>query len=657
MAAVDSVIPKMQKTMPDESVEDINKILLKMLDEDTNSYVGINEKEERKIMRCAAIAISRGYRCPKKYFYIDPEGNIKYGGYINSFTISVSENGKKTSPKPAATATSIKTSVLLKDISYDVNYYMTVNPVRKPGKLGRKVVHSYRNIVVDMDLHDIPIEIANHIAVSAAKTLVSEVNKGEFEGYEPCSIVMTGRGVQLMWSLDPMPGKLGISYIHYRENALALCNLMKNWLTKHPEFALFEIDHGASINPGGLVRMPGTCNIKVAKEIGVEYAIARAYIPIRYIVHKAEELYDNLAEFWPEEKNVIPAKAKKINIKKFIAEHGDEEPEENPEKETNPYVLSREENKRRYYNVLGLIKNFCAKKTDPSGDNWYIPEGKRDLVLFVLGNLAMKFMSVRKMLELMIELNHKHFYPSFPDSFIESYLSTSLHTHNDDRSLGYTFSDSYITRVLSIAHKKIPFYRSFESIKKIREKEKAEHMKERNAKYQEAARLYDSGLSYQKIAEMMNRTRQTISRWVKLAKSELNNNVSDNIDKSGSDCDDVVNVDPFGPDCDDYDNADPFGPNSNNVVNIDPFGPDCDDYDNADPFGPDCDDYDNADPFGPEYDDYTYVSLNTDSDDIADETLRSIPDNVGLLGNFINNDFFDYENKTNSIELPDYISF
>ena len=219
-----------------------------------------------------------------------------------------------------------------------------LNPSVEPRTHGKEKVFCYRNFVVDMDMHEFPVELALHMGLQAAELIAHEVNKKMFKGCEPNIITATGRGVQIVWSVLPLRGDWSTSEKTWKTIANALCDMMADWLKRHPQFALFDIDRVASTRAGGLIRVPGTCNQTVKEGLGLEYAITRAFIPIRRHEHKYSDLLNALKPFIPAAKSAGKEGAQtsaQLNI---------------PDDVKNLYVLNAREHKRRYWNVVKLLR-------------------------------------------------------------------------------------------------------------------------------------------------------------------------------------------------------------------------------------------------------------------------------------------------------------
>ena len=149
-------------------------------------------------------------------------------------------------------------------ISSRLDYYITANSFSGV-KRETEGVFALHNIVIDVDCHgkdveESPAELAQNFIWLCSRDLWTT---GEMP--EPNSIVMTGRGVQLWWAIDPISVKL--EWIYRR---------IQRWIMDTLEDIIDEnagrlqglsIDRGASGNLAGWFRLPMTYNT-VAKRWG-----------------------------------------------------------------------------------------------------------------------------------------------------------------------------------------------------------------------------------------------------------------------------------------------------------------------------------------------------------------------------------------------------
>lgn len=141
-----------------------------------------------------------------------------------------------------------------------LNYYTTINPL-KGKRRGNSNILRLQNIVIDIDCHDETTSDKRRewLTESFAQFL-------EYKGLPlPCNVITrTGRGLQLLWALDPVSYKMRRAY-----NLMTsiLCadveKILQEWCTFYRiDPQEFKIDQNASGNAAGLFRLPGTRNTK-----------------------------------------------------------------------------------------------------------------------------------------------------------------------------------------------------------------------------------------------------------------------------------------------------------------------------------------------------------------------------------------------------------
>ncbi len=433
----------------------------------------------------------------------DRKHNAEYGGFINTFAI----NPSATIPQKLKSQRWNSSIDLLRNVPDNANVYYTRNTTQKRFRHGNDILYNYRNIVMDIDAHDIPAFQSLNIATEAAVTIQKEVNNKKFKGLEPNVIIMTGRGLQVIWSIEPMRGANQKNEAIYMILAARLCNFMTKWLEEHPQFSQLELDIGASKKSSGLVRLPGSYNINAYTELRKEFSdetakdlsLVRVYNPHRITKHLSDKLLESLADYSDGESDVD-------NFNEFsdIMPTSDE---------GSVYNMTQLECIARYNSVYSLLDEKYGAKG--------IPKGMRDITVFVMGNLALKFMSERKALQKIACISDYFFQEPFTKKEIEQYLSTSMKIHNSDGLTGYKLTNKQIEKMLHFPSNSIPVFLDFEKIKRIRAEVKRKNAIKRAMLHMKALLLYDSGLTYEAVGDIMGKTRQTISKWVKLAREAL----------------------------------------------------------------------------------------------------------------------------------------
>lgn len=170
----------------------------------------------------------------------------------------------------------------LKEQGLNTNLYVTSFSKKK----GYKSVHckknlfSYKNIVLDIDWHDIS---ENEIKVFSS-IIINNINLYTGEFLVPNIINFTGRGLQLWWCIKEESYKL--QYL-IKNITKELINKINNALKNDPWIPIgSKIDEAASLNNAGLFRMFGTKNTKSTLS-------PKVYI-IKDTKYTVDELKDNL---------------------------------------------------------------------------------------------------------------------------------------------------------------------------------------------------------------------------------------------------------------------------------------------------------------------------------------------------------------------------
>ena len=143
---------------------------------------------------------------------------------------------------------------------YDgVNYYFTRSSFTNGKHARREFLRDYLNIVADVDCHDRPAEEGQRLGKLFAKKIKEAATDGRIA--TPNTLVHTGRGVQVLWALVPMPAKKEGSAEAYAAASSELFDTIEEILGD-PALEGLELDRKASSNAGGLVRFPGSANAK-----------------------------------------------------------------------------------------------------------------------------------------------------------------------------------------------------------------------------------------------------------------------------------------------------------------------------------------------------------------------------------------------------------
>lgn len=138
------------------------------------------------------------------------------------------------------------------------DYYIMGNSVTGSRRLSNHLF-SLHNIVIDLDCHDFPLNAISELC----NALVFRLNHDVWDAYipPPTSLVQTGRGLQLWWSITGISGKFRDVYLDlvdfYTERiSVALINCYFD------DFSVFGLDMASSKNVVGYYRLPTTFNTK-----------------------------------------------------------------------------------------------------------------------------------------------------------------------------------------------------------------------------------------------------------------------------------------------------------------------------------------------------------------------------------------------------------
>ncbi len=464
--------------------------------------------------------IRRAYGCEKDC------NKDTYGGFINSYAMFPKNlnkrrrDGKKDNfivPDVLMSVRADSPEQLIDIIPERRSVYLGRNPSMRRGGHSLKGLYSYRVVVVDCDAHQIPVSEANELARKAANTLTQEVNEGNFDGMEPIGINMTGRGVQILWSLNPLNAKFLDNQITYKKLSDALCQWMDAWLEKHPEFSALSVDRPVSKNAASLIRMPGSNNQMVLFELGEEKSHVEPHLPDKCVRHNGKSLLKTVVNH----PYLCPAKVDRqeqeehSTYEKAKNTHVDLSNIENIKKEDGFEVpktcsLSWEKFSLRFNSFLKAVK-----KTYPQG----IEKGTRDYCMFVLYNLALKCMTKAKAESIIIQLNQRLCAEPLPDNLLLSYMSASNKQRNADGTTGYMMSNAYIRNVTGVTKHFTSV--DFKESNKIRNAERAKRKQQKAKDKKTAYRMRKHGETLQIIADRLKRTARTIFNWCKEMEKEL----------------------------------------------------------------------------------------------------------------------------------------
>jgi len=165
-------------------------------------------------------------------------------------------------------------------VSRNLDYYITANSMCGVRRVTEDVF-GLHNIVIDIDCHE---GISNSAELTAA--LIWRCSRDLWatgECPEPNSVVLSGRGVQLWWALEPASAK--VQYWYKRMQAW-LMDSLQGVLNDNPgELAGLSIDRSASKRLAGLFRLPLTYNTRNGRKGSLQILRSERY--------KLQELLDS----------------------------------------------------------------------------------------------------------------------------------------------------------------------------------------------------------------------------------------------------------------------------------------------------------------------------------------------------------------------------
>lgn len=144
------------------------------------------------------------------------------------------------------------------------DYYITANTVTGI-KRRKEDLFGLQNIVIDVDCHDDrTTQAINDLVVGFIWRCKRDLwSDGIIP--TPNSIVRTGRGIQLWWAIQPCYGgqDYGISLYHHNKIKRTFIAHIERLIEEYAEeLEGLDVDRGASSNPVGYFRLPGSYNTK-----------------------------------------------------------------------------------------------------------------------------------------------------------------------------------------------------------------------------------------------------------------------------------------------------------------------------------------------------------------------------------------------------------
>lgn len=190
---------------------------------------------------------------------------------------------------PLATCEREKMKALLVEyvtLHSSVDYYITANTISGV-KRKTEELFSLENIVIDIDCHE-----EHGLSRQGFDQKIDQILR-LIENNSPLpkesSVVRTGRGVQLWWSIVPCHAKCKP---YYDEVKRFFMSEIASLLTSFQDLTCFTVDKTASTNPVGYFRLPGTYNTKVKEKVTFEVTQEDTLYVLQDLVKLAKEWSD-----------------------------------------------------------------------------------------------------------------------------------------------------------------------------------------------------------------------------------------------------------------------------------------------------------------------------------------------------------------------------
>lgn len=297
------------------------------------------------------------------------------------------------------------------------DYYITGNTFKSTRCRNTENIFSLHNIIVDCDAHEIKDAVACAIVCERLRRDLLTADYRHLHIPPPNSIVCTGRGIQIWWSLNPITMK---TEDLYKKVCCHFSNAISSFINGYPDYRSFSVDSAASNNRAGLFRLPGTYNTKTRTKTDV--------------VVLTEKMY-NIFEL----KQFLPIKNKGIKTSK---------------KKSSSFSMIRERNGSKYSykeipdeNIFLSRAQAIARLAEIRD---YKVSGFRDLILWLYHNDLIKCMEPDEAFRIACDLNNR-----FNDPFDDVELAQKLSANECavsyvDGRQGYAVTTRYIIDRLQI---------------------------------------------------------------------------------------------------------------------------------------------------------------------------------------------------------------
>lgn len=376
---------------------------------------------------------------------------------------------------------SIRSIKAFGNLRQHMDYYIVANSFKSP-KFRRTVnVHSLTNIVVDIDVHHARggIKGCRDVIMQRLDALLYLIFVKKPIGL-PCpnTVVHTGRGIQLWWTIKPLSAKK-LKYIYKGIQEYLFTALEKEINSADPELKEYVLlDISASKKMSGLFRLPGTWNTR-SKTYG---------------------------DFWILHDNKLDA------AKLYFALHP---------ATGKPYIKYKKKKKQgnpvfRKNNYGNHIDNMIRGLIELRRSAGEMEDGYRDLYcLIVLSAYLSNDTPEDEAWNRVVALNNSFKNP-LPEKELRSYMSTAMqkkYKYRNETIIGYLGIDDEEQKALGFYPANVHYY---EERQKARERgQKRRKMKEkRDIKIIE---LFAKGVLQEKIAELVGCAQSTVSKILKAA--------------------------------------------------------------------------------------------------------------------------------------------
>lgn len=376
---------------------------------------------------------------------------------------------------------SIRSIKTFGNLRQHMDYYIVANSFKSP-KFRRAVnVHSLTNIVVDIDVHHARggIKECRDVIMQRLDALLYLIFVKKPIGL-PCpnTVVHTGRGIQLWWTIKPLSAKK-LKYIYKGIQEYLFTALEKEINSADPELKEYVLlDISASKKMSGLFRLPGTWNTR-SKTYG---------------------------DFWILHDNKLDA------AKLYFALHP---------ATGKPYIKYKKKKKQgnpvfRKNNYGNHIDNMIRSLIELRRSAGEMEDGYRDLYcLIVLSAYLSNDTPEDEAWNRVVALNNSFKNP-LPEKELRSYMSTAMqkkYKYRNETIIGYLGIDDEEQKALGFYPANVHYY---EERQKARERgQKRRKMKEkRDIKIIE---LFAKGVLQEKIAELVGCAQSTVSKILKAA--------------------------------------------------------------------------------------------------------------------------------------------